>query len=180
MKKNQLAWTGILGLSIWLGTCNAALAADGTINFTGSILDSGCTVDTGSASQTVDLGQLAKSSFTGAGSTAGSARFDIVVSECPDTVHSAAVTFDGSSDPANPSLLALTAGAETANGVGVALYEVNGSTLIPMHAASRYLTLDTSAGSSNTLSFVAKYMATTESVSAGQADAATSFTIVYQ
>lgn len=180
MIKNHLGWTVALGLSIGLGACNTAQAADGTINFTGSILDSGCTVDTGSASQTVDLGRLAKSSFTGAGSTAGSARFDIVVSECPDTVQSAAVTFDGSADPTNPSLLALTTGADTASGVGVALYEVNGSTLIPMHTASRYLTLDTSTGTSNTLSFVAKYMATAEAVSAGQADASTSFTIVYQ
>ncbi len=35
-------------------------AADGTINFTGKILDAACTIDTSTESQTVNLGNIPK------------------------------------------------------------------------------------------------------------------------
>lgn len=156
-----------------------AHAADGTINFTGTILDSACTVDTSTATQTVNLGQIPKSSFSAAGDVAAATRFTIALKNCPAAVTSASVKFDGTADAKDSSILALSSG-QTAQGVGVALYEADGVTAIPLATQSKSLTLDTSAGNTNAMTFVAKYKATQSTVVAGTANATSDFTISYQ
>ncbi|WP_338628941.1 fimbrial protein [Enterobacter sp. JJBC] len=157
-----------------------ASAADGTINFTGSILDSACTVNTISASQTVNLGNLQRSVFKAAGDVASATRFDIVLENCPDTVTSASVKFDGTANATNSNILALNSG-QTAQGVGVALFEEDGVTAIPLSTPSAQMTLvNTGDTNRNVMTFVAKYQATQAAVTAGTANATSDFTIVYQ
>ncbi|MBS1206122.1 MAG: fimbrial protein [Proteobacteria bacterium] len=151
-----------------------ASAADGTINFNGNITDTACTIDASSANQTVTMGTVSKTSFQGAGSTAAPTRFTISLTACPDTT--AKVRFDGPTAPGNASILRLNTG-ETAEGVGVAIYEDDSSTLIPVSTASAAKTL--SNAGENVLAYVAKYMATGDSVIAGSANATASFTITY-
>jgi len=156
---------------------SSAYAADGSINFTGNITDAACTVDTDSASQTINLGTVSSKAFQAAGATAAPTKFDIKLTQCPVTVTSASVKFDGSIDSNNSDLLALS-NSSTAQGLGVAIYESNSATQIPLLTASAAQTID-SAAATNTLSFVAKYMATANTVTAGSANAVTDFTIVY-
>jgi len=94
-------------------------AADGTINFTGNITSAACTVDTASNNLTVALGNVSSSAFTATGSTASPTAFAINLTNCPATVKSANTKFDGPTNSANPSLIALSSG-QTATGVGVA------------------------------------------------------------
>ncbi len=70
---------------------SAANAADGTINFTGEIIDSACTVSTTSADQTVVLGTVSNKAFSAAGDTAAATAFQIDLTDCPATVTSATV-----------------------------------------------------------------------------------------
>lgn len=153
-----------------------SIAADGTINFTGNIIDTACTLDTNSANQTVILGNVSSKAFNAAGSTAAPTKFNITLTTCPAAATSAKVTFDGTESSANPNILALNAG-QTAGGVGVALYEQNGSTPVPLEAVSQSQPL-VSTGP-NTLTYVAKYMATAATVTAGTANATSTFTIIY-
>jgi major type 1 subunit fimbrin (pilin) len=170
----------MLAATIAAGISFSTNAADGTINFTGSILDSACTVNTTSASQTVNLGMVQRTSFAAAGDVAAATRFDIVLENCPDTVTSASVTFDGVANTANGNILALASG-QTAEGVGVALFEADGVTAIPLSTKSASMTLDnTSEENTNVMTFIAKYQATQESVVAGTANATSDFTIIYQ
>lgn len=158
-------------------TSNVAYAADGTINFTGNILDTACTVNTSTSTQTVNLGDIARSTFSSAGSVASPTAFNIILENCPASVNSASVRFGGTTNPDNSSLLSLSSG-QTATGVGVALFEGDGSTQIPLSTPSNQIVLDPAAA--NTLKFVAKYMATSNTVTAGSANATTDFTITYQ
>ncbi|WP_338124591.1 fimbrial protein [Ewingella americana] len=153
-----------------------AHAADGTINFTGNITAAACTVDTASANRTVALGNVSSSAFTAAGSTASPTAFVIDLTNCPATVTSASTKFDGPANATNSSIIALSSG-QTATGVGVAIYENDSSTLIPLGTASKAKAI-TTAGP-NTLNFIAKYMATAAAVTAGTANAVTTFTVVY-
>ncbi|MBL5903126.1 fimbrial protein [Serratia fonticola] len=154
---------------------NVAIAADGKINFTGDILETACKVDT--TTQTVPMGTINKSAFSGPGDLAAPKKFSITLKDCPISVTSARVTFDGEADTANSSLLALNeAGAAT--GVGLALFESDGSTPVPVSVASKAITLDTEASNINTLSYIAKYMATGPIV-AGNGNATTDFTVIY-
>lgn len=162
------------------GIAFTSSAADGSINFTGTILDSACTIDTGNANQTVNLGMVPKSTFSKAGDMAAATRFSIVLENCPDTVTSASIKFDGKADATNTSILALSDG-QTAKGVGIALYEEDGITAIPLATRSKSITLDTATpANSNSLTYVAKYMATQASVEAGSANSTSDFTITYQ
>ncbi|RUS65983.1 putative major fimbrial subunit LpfA [Saezia sanguinis] len=172
---NKSALTAIL--AAMLGMIPVAQAADGTINFTGTITDSACTVDTVSASQTVSLGTVSSSIFGAAGDVAAATTFTIGLNSCPPSVTAAQVSFDGTAHTGNGSILALTGGGGVATNVGVALYEQNGITPIPLYTPSTSIVIP--AGGSATLTFVAKYMATSSTVTAGTANAVTNFTVVY-
>lgn len=166
----------IIAAAISLPLAFSAAAADGTINFTGNITDAACTVNASSSSQTVNLGTISSKTFSDAGVAASPVLFSIVLESCPESVSTASVTFDGVINTTNSNLLALSSGS-TATGIGVGIYESDSSTLIPMTTHSAAKTL--SSTDSNTLNFVAKYVATSSAVTAGSANAATDFTIVY-
>ena len=164
----------------------ASHAADGKINFTGKILDAACTIDTSTLNQTVNLGNVPKSSFNAAGDVAAATHFSIVLNNCPSAVSSASIKFDGAADAADTSILALNSG-QTAKGVGVAFYEEDGVTAIPLATQSKGIKLETAskqasgtAANSNKMSFIAKYKATQAAVVAGTANATSDFTITYQ
>jgi major type 1 subunit fimbrin (pilin) len=173
MKNNVIA----LGFLSCLFAVSAANAADGTISFTGSVTAAACTVNTQTATQSVDLGSINSAGFTSVGTVAGATRFDITLASCPNTITKTSVKFDGTPDATDSRLLALTSG-QTATGLGVAIYESNGTTLIPMQTASASKDLEEDA-TTTTMTFIAKYMSTGEKVEAGTAGASTSFTVGY-
>ncbi|TKU37304.1 type 1 fimbrial protein [Citrobacter sp. wls716] len=170
MKKTMLS-------ACFLLVAGSAVAADGTIHFTGSITDQTCTVDSGSQNLNVDLGTVAKAALDGAsGMKASPTRFTLNLSDCPDTVNGANVKFDGTSDGLNQNLLALDSGTGIATGVGIEIADKNG-TAIPLHTASTdYLLVE----GNNTLDFVARYVSTGTAVTTGTANGTSQFTINYK
>ncbi|MGH8449364.1 fimbrial protein [Pseudomonas sp.] len=173
MKKSLIAAALLTGSAF----ASMANAADGTINFTGTITDVACTVTTGTASQTVAMGTIASSALGTVGATSAPTRFNIVLTTCPATVTSATIKFDGPANPANSSLLALTNVAGVATGVGIGLYQQDAVTQIPVGGASASQALSTSTDT--TFNFIAKYVATNATVVAGSANAVSDFTVIY-
>ncbi|MFZ4832474.1 fimbrial protein [Rouxiella sp. Mn2063] len=169
----------IIALAIVAGSAftSVAQAADGTINFTGTITDTACTVSTATKNQTVDLGTVSKTAFAAAGDTAAPTKFSIVLQSCPTTVTNASVRFDGPIDSVNSNLLALTSATGNAAHVAVGIYEQDASTLIPI--ATKSASKPVSSTADTTLNFIAKYVATAAGVTSGPANAATNFTISY-
>lgn len=172
MKKIALITATLAAASI----SNLSTAADGTVNFTGTIRDTACTVDTASANQTVNLGTVAATSFGSSGATASSSRFTINLTGCPAAVTSANIRFDGPLASGNSNLLALSSG-QTATNVGVGIYQQDSTTLIPVGTASAPVTL--SSTGTNALNFIAKYVSTASTVGAGSANAVATFTVAY-
>ncbi|MBT0724141.1 fimbrial protein [Rosenbergiella sp. S61] len=153
-----------------------ASAADGTINFTGTITDTACTVDAASANQTVPLGTVARTGFSAVGSTSAATKFTIGLTACPASVTAAKVKFDGRANSTNSNLLALNSD-QTATNVGIGIYEQDGSTLIPLGTQSASKTLSSTAA--NALTYVAKYYAVATPVGSGSANSTANFSIVY-
>ncbi|TCZ55660.1 fimbrial protein [Klebsiella grimontii] len=156
-----------------------ANAADGTINFTGEILETACSVNIGANnSLNVILGKVAKSSFQSAGETAAATKFTIKLRNCPQSLSSATIKFDGKMNSTNNSYLALTSGTGVAEGIAVALYDSSQS-LVPLMTSSTNYNL--SSESENNLEFYAKYIATSavEAIKAGTANATTTFSVIY-
>ncbi|CAI0914704.1 fimbrial protein [Serratia liquefaciens] len=180
MKKTLLATT-LAATALLSASC--AFAADGTINFTGSITDTACVVDPGSATLSVPLGKISTKSFAGAGSTAPATKFTLLVKSCPAAT-TASVNFDGIPVSGDDNVLALTTGTGVATGVGVQIVDKAGNP-VPLRGLSGSYDLkqgdktDTTKDITNQLDFTARYIATAASVGAGTANASANFTIVY-
>lgn len=155
---------------------SAAFADDGQIKFVGKITDEACTVTNNVTNPlTVTLGNVARTAFTGAGSTAAPTKFTIALTDCPDTVNSATVKFDGTSDATENTILALTQESGVATGVGIQLADVNNH-VIPLYTSSESYPLSTG---DNNLDFVARYYATSATVTSGPANSTSNFSITY-
>lgn len=172
MKKHIIAI--MVGSSLFGGFMGAANAADGTINFSGSLTADACKVDTTSQNQTVTLGNVATTAFAAKGDKASPTKFDLKLTDCPATVSSTVVKFDGTADAADSSLLALNSDA-TASGVGIEIANDAG-VAIPLHQASEAFPLVEGA---NTLNFVARYKSDADAVVAGTANSVSQFTLNY-
>lgn len=159
-------------------TASSAWAAEGTVNFTGEIIDEACTVDIGTDNtMTVELGHVAKSSFKAVGDESPETKFTLKLKTCPESVTSAKVKFDGVNDATNSSLLALTDETGAAKGIAVTLRTADKAGL-GLDAVNDY-SYDLSATAENNLEFYAAYRATSATVVAGKANAVATFTVDY-
>lgn len=153
------------------------IASAGSILFEGYITENACIIESNDVSQVVDLGTISTSAFSAAGQVASPTRFTISLKDCPQTVKSVSFTFNGVSDQNNPTLISLDDDS-SASGIGIALYEYDSVSQIPLFSASkvRELNADTDV---NVLTFIAKYMATQAKVTPGTANSVTEFVAVY-
>lgn len=156
---------------------SSVFAADGTIDFTGSITANTCTIDGGgTATKTVDLGAVPESALAVMGQTAGNQAFSFVLTGCTASAAKVAARFE--SIIASPDgYLGLTAAA-TAKNVKIAIYDAAG-TLQPVNGVvptTSYVDLDNGDA---TLNYTAAYYAT-DVAEAGSADSQVSYTLSYQ
>ncbi|NIY47842.1 fimbrial protein [Cedecea colo] len=173
-------------IALAFSSVSAAHAADGTVNFTGTITDAGCNAfvnGSGAKTADVNLGKVLKSAFKGVGSTvdgaASTTGFTIELNDCPTTVTSATFKFDGENVNGDDKILALTAAEGAATGVGIQLYDKNRSILQLAKASAAYPIVNKGTGTSNVLPFYAKYIQTLGTVTTGPANAVATFTVNY-
>lgn len=174
MNKTLLAAAMVFGVAM---TAHAADQGHGKVTFTGSIIDAPCTISPDSIDQTVDLGQVAKSSLLNGGKGTPQ-NFQIALENCsfgtPATKNKVAVTFTGMNNPVNPALLGITG---TATGAGIALTDGAG-TMIDLATPTQPQTLQ---DGNNTLSFAAYLQGESASAAITEGDftAVTNFTLAY-
>lgn len=175
MKKSIILAMVATGSALMMGN---VLAAAGTVNFNGNILDSACDVAVASQNQVVVLGDYYKTEFPTMGSRTAATKFDIILKNCPVTVTSAKVRFDGTPELTNADLLAIdTSVAGAATGVAINLMTADKADL-PLHGSNGYNYV-LSSTADNTLNFYAQYISTAASVMAGPANSVANFSVVY-
>ncbi|MDC9623470.1 fimbrial protein [Xenorhabdus sp. XENO-7] len=154
-----------------------ALAADGTINFNGRITKATCTVN--ASTGPVNLPEVGATALAGKGKTGGDTLFSIDLKDCGIVGDSAnvQVKFGGVKDSIDGNLLKINSESGGATGVGIGIYEKNGSTLINMGELSKSTPVTKDV---TTLEFKAKYVATGETVTPGTVKASTDFTLDYE
>ena len=157
-----------------------ALAADGQVNFTGNIVDAACKVTNDLSNPlNVVLGDVARTAFAGGkGSTSSATKFTLEVTDCPDTVKSATVKFDGAADNGDNNVLQLTQETDVATGVGIQLSDISNNVL-PLYTASTAYPLASGSGVKNNLDFTARSLSTLADVTAGKANSVATFTLNY-
>ena len=151
-------------------------AADGTVNFAGTIVAQGCSINT--LNQTVNMGNISASTLNGsAGLTTSGQAFTIEGNNCPNSL--SAIVFSGMQTPDNSSgLFALsdTTSAGGAGNVAIGIYMDDDITLVENGESTALPQI-----SNNNLNqtFYAKYVSTADTVSPGTANASVTFTLEY-
>lgn len=161
----------------------SAWASDGDVTFNGKIIDSACTVSgvngSGKTGTIVTLPDVTTGAFDAASKMAGITPFTIDLTGCDiTTMSNATVHFSGTADTADTTILKNT---KATNGVGVALLENDGVTLVDINTG-KYSKPQTLATGANSLKFKAAYKANTTvaSVAAGDVQSSAVFDVSYQ
>lgn len=167
-----------------LGFATSAMAQDGQINFTGKIIEAGCKINGSiTSSQEVKLGEVSKTAFSGtAGTTAATTKFSLVLTACPASLLSkpVAVKYDGTPDTLNNDYLQITGYGTNGIAKGVAIQLLNSdSSELPLGTESKSVTIASNAAEETNLDFFARYIATEDQVTAGDADGVVNFTLTY-
>lgn len=173
MKKLTL----LTAAAVLLGSMGNAGAEDASISITGTIKDNTCSVSPDSQSKQVNLGAISSKQFQKAGDGSPVQVFMINLEKCSTQVGNITVTFNGQADSKNPDLLALDEGSGNASGLAVGIYDASRN-LVPVGKPSADYTLETGQTSA-ALKFYARYIATDDTVTAGNATATTTFVLNY-
>ncbi|MFP3678389.1 fimbrial protein [Pseudomonas sp. SIMBA_041] len=151
---------------------------EGSVHVTGAVLDKGCDVPGDSKSLSIELGQLDISSFGGmAGATSGAGVIEIPLINCPVMSGGVGIVFDGPANLSDTRLLALQ-GKDAAEGVGIAFYESDSTTQIPLYRQSEFKPI-AEGQTAMLLRYILKFKSTSKDMAAGTAEAVANFALVY-
>lgn len=160
--------------------CSAsAFAVDGTINFKGEVIETGCKLEGTNNSQLVTLPKVAKTTFAGVDSTSGRTPFTIKLTDCPDNT-AGNIKFEGTVLSGVVDTLANTGSA--GDGIGIQVMKPNSGGLVVFNTkdgAGSFAGTDLSSGQielSYTAQYVAKNMA---NINPGNVVAAVTLEISY-
>lgn len=164
-------------------TAQQALAADGTIRFTGSIEETACKVDASSGDVPVSLGKWGTASLASAGATTSPQTFQLKFTGC--TTGTYALRLEGNTVAAtgeNANLIALDpAGTgKTATNVGI---QVTGSDdkIVPVNSSlADGFTFAVAEGDTSTVLDLKAYYKATGVATAGAANASVGFSVEYK
>lgn len=166
----------LMACGISLTPCYADLAQI-NLEIKATIVSATCTVSAESKNKTIDMGTWAVKQFTATAGPGPAVPFTINLENCGAAASGVAVTFQGTADSQDNTLLALN-GSSTATHLGLALLDHNRQR-IPLGQAAPVYAL--AVGERNAaLEFYAQYYATGGNVTAGSANADATFFVEYQ
>ena len=160
---------------------SSVFAADGTVEFTGSITANTCTIDgsAGSATKTVTLGDIPASALSTAGQTAGNKTFSFTLTNCTAGASKVAARFESLVASSDGYLsLTGTGTAGVAENVQIGIYDAAGL-LQPVNGAVPATSYVDVVGNDATLNYTAAYYATGEAT-VGTANSQVAYTLSYQ
>ena len=186
-------YTALCGSSLLIAMAAAtAQAADGQVEFTGTINDNACTINSESVKKAVDMGQVRIADFpntVGAVATAGATPFSISLENCSgSTLKNASIKFSGQQSGTDATVLGMT-GENQVSGVGIQINDARTGNKLPLNTASNDYVL---RPQSNTFDFTASYVrlvADTEAsgdtpgvrgIGTGKVNALASFDVTYK
>lgn len=172
-----MTFTRLTLAAVLLGSAGIALADDASVNISGTILDNTCSVSPDSQDKQVSLGNISSKQFQKMGDGSPVQVFVINLEKCSTQVSNITVSFTGLADSKNTDLLALDAGSGNASGLAVGIYDASRN-LVPVGKPSGNYTIQ--PGQANVaLKFFARYIATENTVTSGNATATTTFVLNY-
>lgn len=168
MKLNK----ALLAAAISLGMISAAQATSGKVDFTGTVVDTPCSIEAGDLVQSINFGAISQSTLNDGG-TSQPENFSIAIKGCDNTtLDTAEITFGGAAGHGD------TFGVSGVDNIGI-LVQHAGKAVKPGSSVERSL-----IPGDNTLSFEAMVMGdadgTAKPVGTGTFHSTADFTIAYK
>lgn len=163
-----------------LGAAQVALAADGTVNFTGKIVDSTCAVNSNSTSLNVTLPTVSKTALDQANKTAGLTLFSIQLDSCNDKKVRA--YFEPTPGKVNYTTgRVINTEPATKNSVEIQLLDSDGTRVLQVseNDGNQNAELQTITTANNKLRYFARYYAIS-TAEAGNVAGSVDYTIAYE
>lgn len=182
MKKSLLAVAVVLSAGMSLNAFAVpTTVAGGTVYFNGEVVNAACAVSSDSMDQTVYLDQVRTAAFNSTADAPANQpeSFEIKLVDCDSTVQAtAAVSFNGTTVSGKTSVLANTAGAGAAQGVGLMLMGPDGAVLelntgLPSSSVS---VMD----GTTIIPLTVDYISTSTMVTPGPVSSVANFNVIYQ
>ncbi len=173
---NKLLLVAAAGLGI-AALSSPASAADGTINISGKINASTCSVNAADKNLTVQLPWVAASAFSGAGSVAGTKAFAIHLT-CTGAANVNAYFEQSANIDAVSNNLKIASGGSNASGIQVRLMNSDQQQIL-LSDSSNSQKVSTAAAGPITLNYWAQYVATGPTVGAGDVTTSITYNVQY-
>ncbi|WP_207001660.1 fimbrial protein [Trinickia mobilis] len=173
MKPSFKISMALLAVLSSLGT--AAHAADGTINFTGKVLKTTCSVPNKNIN--VSMGTVSADDFNVSGAEGRDIPFKIELQSCDSGLAGVKVKMNGTADANQPDLLKIGQDAgDDAKGLGIRIVD-DANTDVPINSESKEYAIGEGKAS---LEFKARYVSTSPNVEPGEANAQAEFQLTYR
>ncbi|MFK3660745.1 fimbrial protein [Scandinavium sp. NPDC088450] len=161
---------GLASREVWI--------AGGRVAFHGGVVNAACTVDTASAHQTVQMGQVRKEAFHSIGDWQVPTDFQIQLDDCSTNVSkNVSVMFTGLTDGKDPQVFQVSGTPNAAQGIGIGIFDSTGNLVVPNSTPLRSTVL---LNGETVLHFSAKYRSTDRDVKPGIAQSEVWFNLLYQ
>lgn len=174
--------TRATALMVLMTAGTAQAASDmAVITITGRVLANTCTIDSGSASQTVTLPDIADRDISGKGTTGGAKDVVIVLKDCGAAASGVEVRASGNPDTKDTTAFtnAVAQADGGATGVGVYFFQTDGTTkFLPDGTVTQTSALTPSVD--NILTYKASYVGTSDAVTAGTFSTVVNMTFDYK
>ncbi|CPR21579.1 fimbrial protein [Brenneria goodwinii] len=169
-----------LGGALLLAALAPSVQADlglSNMQLTVTVIANSCVVSQDSVNKTVDLGSWASKQFIGTQKSPEATPFQINLEDCAAAATGVQVTFSGTQDATDGTMLALSSDS-TATNLAVEILDKDRNQ-IPLGQASEVYALTANASSAS-LMFYGRYVRTGAAVTPGSANADATFTLSYQ
>lgn len=162
-----------------LGATQAVSAADGTVNFTGKIVDTTCAVNSDSQTLNVTLPTVSKTALSTANNTAGLTLFSIQLDNCNQKVRAYFEPTPGKVDYTSGRVI--NTDLTTGDSVEIELLDSNGTTSLQIseNDGNQRAEFQDISTTNNKLRYFARYHAKKTAV-AGNVTGSVDYTVVYE
>ncbi len=160
-------------LSGLLTMSSAVADEEGLLTLKGTVIEQACTVDPSDENKMVELGEWSTRKISSPGGHSEPVDFTIKLTGC--SAGGVTLTFTGETDTNDNSLLALN-NESTASGVAVEIMD-SAHQRLPLNEESKPVDVDDNGNVR--LNFSARYISTSDRVTAGTANADSLFTLSY-
>ncbi|EKT4521822.1 type 1 fimbrial protein [Pseudomonas putida] len=177
----------LLLAALFVGATQTANASDGTISFTGNILDNTCTVAVGSGSSsdaTVTLPDISLKAL-GTGDTGGAVGFDMNLTACTGTTKTSVAAFFEDGPNVNNKTGRLKNTTTTGSNVELELFDMISNNVIKVgdlasQMADNHFAAYTASPGTATLRYGVRYHAPGATVTEGAVTSSVTYSLMYK